>query len=98
MVVRNASAGSGERAAGQSKHLPGMMTQSGTCQSNCWQISMAAVFWPSSLKLYSTKYAKSAPQPCQLLLGSHTVNQKCAQVHRLQKATFPLLLRYKPAL
>ncbi len=31
---------------------PGMMTQSGTCQSNCWQISMAAVFWPSSRKLF----------------------------------------------
>uniref|UniRef100_A0A8R7PU18 Uncharacterized protein n=1 Tax=Triticum urartu TaxID=4572 RepID=A0A8R7PU18_TRIUA len=27
---------------------PGMMTQSGTCQLNCCNISMAAVFCPSS--------------------------------------------------
>jgi hypothetical protein len=23
-----------------------------TCQSNCWQISMAAVFWPSRRRLF----------------------------------------------
>jgi len=31
---------------------PGMMTQSGTAQSNCWQISIAAVFWPSRRRLF----------------------------------------------
>jgi len=27
---------------------PGMMTQSGTPQSNCWTVSMLTVFWPST--------------------------------------------------
>ena len=31
---------------------PGMITQSGTSQSNCCTISMATVFWPSMRRLF----------------------------------------------
>ncbi len=60
--------GGGWRAGG----APGITTQSGTCQSNCWQISMAAVFWPSSLRLRTAApptVAPPAPQqwrPCHV--------------------------------
>ena len=31
---------------------PGMISQSGTCQSSCWTISMPTVFWPSTRRLF----------------------------------------------
>ena len=48
-----ASSGSPCRARCTLPRLPpGITTQSGTSQSNCWTISMATVFWPSMRRLF----------------------------------------------